>query len=237
MSFRIAALAISLLVFGALPARPAAAQQQPDTSSTTEQDTDYGSGIGLQILLTNSGFGLGAYYHRAVSRSTSFVGEISLGAGKDERELKFFQFGHSYVPNKANYLLMLPIQAGIVQRLFRESIADNFRPYAQFSAGPTLGWEYPYFDDRNDNGEYDSGDERIYDSIGAIPKGELRFGFGGTIAIGAHFGISKTMTQGVRIGYSFTYFGEGIQLLERKVQEAQHFFGTPTISLTFGKLL
>jgi hypothetical protein len=30
---------------------------------------------------------------------------------------------------------------------------------------------------------------------------------------------------------------QGIQLLEPQVQEAQNFFGTPTITLTFGKLL
>ncbi len=197
----------------------------------------YGSGIGFQILLTNSGFGLGGYYHRAISDATSFMSEISLGAGKDERELKFFRFGSSYIPNKANYLLMMPLQAGIIHRLFRNAIEENFRPYVQVTAGPTIGWEYPYFDDANGNGEYDANEEDSYDAIGALPKGELRVGYGGTLAIGAHFGLSRRMTQGVRIGYSFTNFLQGIQLLEPQVQEAQHFFGTPTITLTFGKLL
>lgn len=196
----------------------------------------YGSGIGFQILLTNSGFGLGGYYHRALGEATSFMSEISLGAGKDERELKFFRFGSSYIPNKANYLLMMPMQAGIIHRLFRNAIEENFRPYVQVTAGPTLGWEYPYFDDANGNGEFDS-NEDSYDAIGALPKGELRLGLGGTVAVGAHFGLSRRMTQGVRIGYAFTHFLQGIQLLEPQVQEAQNFFGTPTITLTFGKVL
>lgn len=228
------AFVVALLLAG-LPAT-AAGQDTDESGDRRQAETEYGSGIGFQILLTNSGFGLGGYYHHAMSPSTSFMTEISMGAGKDERELKFFRFGSSYIPNKANYMLMMPVQAGIIHRLFRDVIEDNFRPYIQATAGPTIGWEYPYFEDLNGDGEYDS-EERTYDSIGALPKGEFRFGLGGTIAIGAHFGLSKKMTQGVRIGYAFTHFFEGIQLLEPQIQKAQNFFGTPTITLTFGKLL
>ena len=135
---------------------------------------------------------------------------------------------------------MLPLQVGIQRRLFRDTIEDNFRPYLQVTTGPTLGWEYPYFDDRNGNGIFDDdGDdpERTYDSFTAIPKGHVRFGVSGMIAIGAHFGLSRRVTQGVRIGYALTYFTEAIQLLEADVQGGAHrYFGTPTISLTFGRL-
>lgn len=214
--------------------QPAGAQATEEAPSDPE---GYGSGFGAEILLTNSGFGLGGYYHRSVTDATSFMAEFSLGAGKDERELKFFRFGSSYIPKKANYLLMMPIQVGATHRLFRDTIEDNFRPYVQITAGPTFGWEYPYFNDVNRNGKYDAGEEQTYDSIGALPKGDFRFGLGGTIAIGAHFGSSKKVAQGIRIGYSITRFFEGIQLLEPEVQGAQHFFGTPTITLTFGRLI
>lgn len=222
------------MAFALLAAAPAAAQTEPVSS---ESAREYGSGFGAEVLLTNSGFGLGGYYHRSVSDNTSIMAELSLGAGKDERELKFFRFGTSFIPNKANYLLMMPVQAGMIQRLFRDEIEDNFRPYVQISAGPTLGWEYPYFNDANGNGRHDAGVEDTYDSIGALPKGEFRLGFGGTLAIGAHFGSSKKVTQGVRVGYAFTYFFEGIQLLEPQIQAAQRYYGTPTITLTFGRLL
>lgn len=215
-------------------AQPLCAQSPTDTQ---DGDRGYGSGFGAAILLTNSGFGLGGYYHLAVTDATSLIAELSLGAGKDERELKFFRFGSSYIPKKANYLLMMPIQVGATHRLFRDTIEDNFRPYVQVTAGPTFGWEYPYFNDENGNGAYDAGDEQTYDSIGALPKGEARFGMGGMIAIGAHFGSSKKVAQGIRVGYSFTRFFDGIQLLEPQVQEAQRFFGTPMITLTFGRLI
>lgn len=215
---------------------PAHAQEGAEPNTTDQADNPYGSGLGFQILLTNSGFGLGGYFFRSINTSTSFMADISLGAGKDERELKFFRFGSSFIPNKANYLLMMPIQAGLIHRLFRNAIEENFRPYVQVTAGPTIGWEYPYFNDENGNGQFDR-EEDTFDSIGALPKGDLRMGIGGTIAVGAHFGLSRKVTQGVRIGYSFTHFLQGIQLLEPQVQEAQQFFGTPTITLTFGKLL
>ena len=197
----------------------------------------YGTGFGGEVLLTNSGFGLGGYYHRAVTEGTSLLVEFSLGAGKDERELKFFRFGSSFIPNKAHYLLMMPVHAGVFRRLFRRAIEDNFRPYVQVTCGPVFGWEYPYFDDLNGNGRYDSDAERTYDSIGGIPRGHLRVAMGGTVALGAHFGLSRKTTQGVRIGYTFARFFQGIQLIEPRLQGAQRFFGSPTIALTFGKLL
>lgn len=226
-----------VILFSSTFSPHASAQDGNDPAARIETDENpYGSGVGLQILLTNSGFGLGAYLHRSITDDTYFMTEVSLGAGKDENEMKFFRFGSSFIPNKANYLLMMPVQGGIIHRLFKDAIEENFRPYVQVTGGPTIGWEYPYFDDANGNGQNDR-EEDSYDSIGALPKGELRLGVGGTIALGAHFGLSRKVTQGVRIGYAFTHFFEGIQLLEPQVQEAQKFFGTPTITLTFGKLL
>ena len=197
----------------------------------------YGTGLGAQVMLTNSGFWLGGYYQRTLTATTSFLAEFSLGAGKDGREAAFFDgFGRKDIPNKANYLLIVPFQFGIHQRLFKESIEDNFRPFLQFTAGPTIGWESPYFDDKNGNGSFDEG-ERTYDSFTSLPRGHLSPAVSGMIGFGAQFGRSKKFTQAVRIGYTFIYFFEGIQLLEADVQRADHIFGTPSISFLFGKLL
>lgn len=232
-------------VLTTLPARAQPAEPAPRANP-------YGTGLGMAILVTNNGFGLGGYYHRAVSPSTAFLAELSIGAGKSDREIQFFGFGTSYIPRKANYLLMAPLQGGLVQRLFRNQIEDNFRPYVQLTAGPTLGWEYPYFRDLNGNGRYDPDYyedvnlngrrdrnepyERTYDAIGALPRGSARLGAGGTLALGAHFGRSRKVTQGVRFGYTFSYFFDGIELLEPDVQPPQRFFGTPSLTLTFGRL-
>ena len=220
-----------LLALATLAARPALAQDEaPDANP-------YGSGLGAQILLTNNGFGLGAYGRIALGETTSLLLETSLGAGKDEQELKFFRgFGDGFIPNKHNYLLILPLHFGLERRLFRDQIEDNFRPYLQFTGGPTLGWEYPYFEDRNGNEIFDEDIDRRYDTISAFPKGTPRFGFGGTVAVGAFFGLSQRVTQGVRFGYTFAYFAEGVQLLEPDVKEAQQLFGSPVITIAFGRL-
>lgn len=212
----------------------AQAQDQP---AAEEEEKTYGTGAGLQVLLTNNGFGLGAYYQHEIDAATSFLIESNLGAVKDGKEIKFFtRFGNGFIPNKRNYLLVLPVHLGIQQRLFAEAIEDNFRPYVHLTAGPSLGWVYPYFDDRDGNERYDDDIDRRYDVFTAFPKGQARLGVGGLIAVGANFGLSRKVTQGIRFGYAFHYFFEGIQLLEPDIKAAQQRFGTPVISITFGRI-
>lgn len=219
--------------------------QQGEAADGDLRENPYGTGAGLAIALSNSGFGFGGYFHRSVTMRNSLIAEIQLGAGKDEREEKYFgYFGNSYIPDKANYFLMLPIQLGVQRRLFAESIEDNFRPFVQATAGPTVGWQYPYFRDCDGDGLFDpqaqcadGSAERTYDAFSALFRGSSVFGIGGLVAVGAHFGFSENMTQGIRIGYSFHHFFDAIQLLEPDVENGrQRFFGSPSISLTFGRL-
>ncbi len=204
----------------------------------------YGSGAGLQVLLTNSGFGLGGFVSHEVSPTLSLMLDMSIAAGKDEREARFFRFGSSFVPGKANYLLLMPIQGGASVRLFRHEIEDNFRPFLQVTAGPTFGWLYPYFDDCNGNGnldeDFDCGDgrrERTFGAFTSLPRGSMKLGAGGMIAVGANFGQNRRASQGIRIGYAFNYFFDGIQLMERRIEpEPRRYIGSPTITLTFGRL-
>lgn len=226
-----------LLVLGTVPA----AGQAPRPG---EPANPYGSGAGFTVLITNSGFGLGGYVQRSVTPTASLIAELNLGSGKNEREFAFSDFlGRRTIPNKANYLLVLPVQVGWQQRLFRDAIEDNFRPYVQVIGGPVLGWEYPYFEDCDGDGERspepvceDGSAERIYDAFGSLGQGSLHLGVSGMIVVGAHFGLSRRVTQGLRVGYVVHHFFEGVQLLEPSVQGPQQFFGSPVISLTFGRL-
>lgn len=199
----------------------------------------YGNGLGFNIALTNSGFGIGAFWQRALSFHYTFISEFTMGAGKDSREQRFFNFwGESYIPGKANYLLMVPLQVGIQRRLFADDIQDNFRPFLQFSAGPTFGWVSPYFKDSNGNGVWDPDlNEKTYDSISAFPRGKGRMGAGSVVALGAHFGRSRKVTQSLRFGVSFIYFPDGIELMQKGIRESgpQEFFVSPVISLSFGR--
>jgi len=215
---------------------PLAAAAQPTRQTKTPPRNAYGSGFGLNIALTNSGFGLGGYFMRSVSTTTSLLADFMITTVKDEREQRLFNFfGESIIPNKQTYLHVLPFHLGFQTRLFKNSIEDNFRPYLHFSGGPTFGWVSPYYDDDNGNGRRDIS-ENIHDIISAFPKGHAEYGVGGSFALGANFGISKKVTQGIRFGYSFQWFPNGVQLLEPYASPMEEFFGTPTITLTFGRL-
>lgn len=211
----------------------------PARAQETKSDPHpYGSGAGVEILLTNSGFGLGGYDKRAVSPSLSVIGEMNLSAGKDESEGAFFnRFGQRFIRGKANYLLMVPARIGLQKRLFRRRIEPNFRPFVQVSAGPTGGYVYPYFEDENGNGRYDGNSvDTRHDVFSGLLKGHVRMGAGVLVAVGAHFGWSQKNTRGVRIGYRFDYFPEGVQLLEPAANDAQRFLGSPTIAVRFGRV-
>ncbi len=206
--------------------------------------------VGLELILTNNGFGLGGYYRDSVSVKYAFISEARIGAAKDPREIAFFDnFGRKSIPGKANYLLEVPIRIGFQRRIFSNKIEDNFRPFFELDAGPTLGWKYPYFDDCNGNQifelEFDcNGDggidpdegERRFDSFVALPKGDFQIGVGGAIGVGAHFGYSRRGVRGFRIAYSGDWYFKGVQLLEANIRGPQRYFFSPTITLFLGSI-
>jgi hypothetical protein len=233
---RLALLVLALAVPDLALAQPLPEPPEP----LPEGPAHYGTGLGATILLTNYGFGLGGIYRNAVGESTSFVTEFSVSAGKDEREQEFFVgfFGDTVVPFKRSYFLIAPLHVGVERRLFRASIEDSFRPFAQLLAGPALGFQWPYFEDEDGNG-IRGADERKLGVLSGLGDGSFRVGAGATLAIGAYFGESRRATQGFRIGYVASYFFEDVDLLEPRPEvesPTQRFFGTPVVSLYLVRL-
>ncbi|MEM1042457.1 MAG: hypothetical protein AAGI91_07485 [Bacteroidota bacterium] len=231
------------LVFLVL-ALTAAAQAQPLPEplpdAPPEALGEYGNGIGASLMLTNFGFGLGALYRNALSETTSLTVEFSASAGKDEREQEFFIgfFGDTVVPFKRSYFLVAPLHVGIEQRLFRASIEDSFRPFVHVLAGPSAGFQWPYFEDQNNNGIRET-DERKLGALSGLNEGSFQLGVGATLAFGAYFGESRRATQGFRIGYVGSYFFEPVDLLELRPEvesPTRQFFGTPVVSLYLVRL-
>lgn len=219
---------------------------QPPTGQPPTAHRDYG----FALTLTNSGFGVGGYLRDSLNIRWALLVGLSVGPGKDEREVAFFnRFGQKSVPGKAHYLLVVPLHAGLQRRVFREQIDDNFRPFVQASAGPTVAWEYPYFFDCDGNGVFeafadcngngiqeDSEGDRRLGAYRALPEGRLLFGFGGGLAAGAYFGHGQRGARGFRIGYSFNYYLAGTSLLEVDRNRPRHYFGTPHVVVFFGRL-
>lgn len=218
---------------------------QPDDvfPSGTQDSTRgrYGTGGGISINLNDSGFGLGGFYRAQLSPTTSGIVELSIGVAKDAREQQFFigLFGDTVTPFKRNYALMLPTHVGVEHRIFADQIEDNFRPYIQITTGPTIGYQWPYFKDVNENGIREQG-EGLNGLFSAIGEGQLRLGVGGTLALGAYFGQSRRSAQGVRIGYTASYFFEELDLLELDTAvdlPSRHYFGSPIVSFHLVRLL
>ncbi len=200
----------------------------------------YTGGYGGAVVLTNYGFGLGGLVRLGLGPGTSFVAELRVGVGKDEREQEFFvgPVGDTVTPFKRSRFLMAPLEAGVERRLFREAIEDDFRPFVQLLGGLAFGYQWPYFDDDDGDGIRSADEERrsVFDFAG----GEARLGLSGTVALGAFFGEAGRPTLGLRIGYTAAYFFEPVELLEPRPTVAapsRRYFGTPLVTLYFVRLL
>lgn len=186
------------------------------------------------MLLTNHGFGLGGIVRLRLAEHTSAVIDLSITAGKDAREQEFFvgPFGETITLFKRNRFLMMPLHVGLEQRLWPVAIEDDFRPFVHIGGGPVLGYQWPYFDDLNDNGRRDPGEPTrgAFDLRG----GSFRTGVASTASFGAYFGSGRGNTVGLRLGYAVQYFFQDVQLLEERPEierSSRRFFGSPVITL------
>jgi len=206
----------------------------PDTTAAR-----YGSSTAVAFNLTEFGFGIGATGRTRLTDDLSIAVELGVGAGRDEREQQFFVgfFGDSVIPFKRNYVLLAPLHIGVEQRLFRRTVEDNFRPFVHASMGPTLALQWPYFQDRNNDGRRDDGEETLGVFEG-LNDAAPRLGVGGTVAVGAAFGRGRTM-QSIRFGLSTDIFPARVDLLEESPEvesPSRQAFWTPVISFHVGRL-
>lgn len=178
---------------------------------------------------------------RHLSDDLSFTLEASVGLGKDEREQQFFTgfLGDTVTPLKRNYALLLPLHAGFEWRILRRQIEPNFRPFIHVAAGPTIAFQWPYFNDANENGIREDGEDR-HGAFGGISDLKPLGGIGGMVALGAYLGDSRRSAQGVRIGFEINHFFRDVELLEPREDvdnPSRKTFATPVISFHLVRLL
>ena len=242
--FLLRRLALASLAAGVLAVGPGAAAQRvapplPDTTAAR-----YGTSGALVFGLTEYGLSAGLSGRVRLTDDLSFTSEIGLGAGRDEREQSFTvdPLGTRVTALKRNYFLMVPIHLGLERRLFREAVEDNFRPFVHADVGPTIGYQWPYFDDLDGDGARDDG-EALLGAFGGLDDGEARLGVGGTLTVGAFFGRSRRNTQALRFGLQGTYFPAEVDLLELPSEGAsvedpsRKAFWTPVVSFHVARLL
>ena len=226
-----------LLASGASGAQPL---PLPDADTTA---TRFGTSTAVVIRLDEYGFGLGGATRGRLTDDLSITFEAGVGSGKDTREQQFFfgSFGDSVTPFKRNYALLVPLHLGLEQRLFRQSVEDNFRPFVTASGGPVMAFQWPYFDDIDSNGiRDDASGEDILGALSGIPDGQIRVGLSGNTAVGAYFGSGTRRAQGLRFGFIAHYFPGEVDLLELRPEvedPSRQWFITPVVSFHLVRLI
>lgn len=156
--------------------------------------------LGLDIMFSEGGFGLGGFYRRQYSdKITGFV-DLSISEAKDEREFEYFDYytQQSYTVGKKNRVFIIPVNFGIQYRLFEEVIYDNLRPYLNAGVGPSMILTTPY-------------SKEFFDAFG---DARLKFAGGGYVGFGANFGLDKSSLVGINVRYYvIQFFDQGVESL------------------------
>lgn len=194
-------------------ALPRAQARLSDTLVTPERKRN---ALGIDVLLSTGGVGLGVFYRRQYTEDLYGFGTFSISEVKDDREIELYDYwGQKFVPGKVNRFLLLPLIFGVQYRLFREEIADNFRPYVTAALGPSMVYSTPY----------------AREFFNALKYGQAHYTLGGYVGFGAFFGLQEGNLAGLSIRY---YFVPLRNQLESLVQTYKKQFGGFFITFNFG---
>jgi hypothetical protein len=229
---------------------------------------NYGSGIGFNVLMNNFGFGTGIEYRRVIAPQFEILASLRMTALRDPSEQTFqdFFFGQQVVPNKYQRAFAFPFLLGMRQRVFGDTINDDYRFFVSAALGPAAAFSYPYFQDINNNGyreQFQNFFEPVNDVFTGLSDGEWQWGGAGEFKIAVDIGSNFSRLNSIEFGYYFYYFPDAIQImmpnqpaLRQNVgpgqsqfifdengelvlepfYDPQRFFGSPQITFTFGWL-
>jgi len=189
---------------------------------------------GIDLMLSNNGFGVGTFFRKRETPDISWFASLAVSDVKDEQEIEYYDiYGRSYSPYKKNRLFLIPLFAGVEYRLFREEIADNFRPYLSAALGPAMMVIAPYQREVT----MDLGTGTTYTQYEEIEFFEslnyatTQYTVGGYIGAGAYFGSEGGTLSGLSVRYYFIPFQKGIETLQGVYVSN---FGGLYITLNFG---
>jgi hypothetical protein len=192
---------------------------------------------GLDLLMSNNGFGLGFFYRYELSDELSLMGNFAVSDVKDEAEFEQYDYyGNSFVPGKKNRLLMIPLTVSVQYRLFKDDIVDNFRPFINAGFGPTMIYVAPYarpIDYYFTDGTYAYTDPGKIDFFTSLKYGKMRYTLSGFIGAGVYFGMEKGTLTGLSVKYLLAPFPDGIEVMQGGFIRN---FGGLFITISFGSM-
>lgn len=182
----------------------------------------YSSGLGVNIVMNNFGFGVGGEFRKVISPQTEAFLSLRITGLRDVSEQTFTDvfFGQEIIPNKFSRAFAFPALVGVRKRFFANAIQEDYRFFASISAGPVFSFTFPYFDDANNNGYREQGYETelgYYEPVNDIftgwKDGEWSLGATGEFKIGVDIGRNFSNLSSIEFGYYAYYFPDGVQLM------------------------
>ncbi len=205
------------LLFLIFPLLPLNAQKigklAPDTSRVVFPPNAWE----VNVMFSEGGFGLGTLLRKNLSDNLSGFIDFSIGESKDDREFEYIDYyGNVYTFNKKNRVFMFPLNFGLQYRIFSDALTDNMRPFISVALGPSFAMTDPY--------------EREF--FEALKYAQMKVAFGGYVALGANFGMSRESLLGFTIKYSFAhFFDKGVENIYDRFRKD---IGSLSISLDIG---
>jgi len=176
--------------------------------------------LGMDIMFSEGGFGLGGFYRRELSRKVTLFGDFSISEAKDEKEFEYVDYyGQKFTVGKKNRVFLLPVNFGVHYRLFENTITDNLRPYINAGVGPTFVVTTPY------NQEF----------FKAFGDAQMHYALGSYIGFGANIGLDTQNLIGLNFRYYYIgFFDEGVESLDGRYQKnLGGFFVTINLGLMY----
>lgn len=159
--------------------------------------------LGLDILFSGSGWGVGMFYHHKIVDNVTIFGNFAFTPRRNTDEFENVWYGSiPVVADKVNRLFMIPMTVGINYRLFSETLQESFRPFVSAGITPTIILQTPYLQ----NGIY----YEFFNSFGYMSSYTR---VGGMFSVGSLFGNpSDGNVMGVMIRYyTIPFGGDGIE--------------------------
>ncbi|CUT05286.1 Outer membrane protein beta-barrel domain [Candidatus Kryptobacter tengchongensis] len=172
---------------------------------------------GIDLSVANNGFAFGTFYRYQLKDVYFLQATLNFMTAKDKNEVEYIDpwTGQTFVPNKVNRILVLPLSISLQYRLFKDELADNLRPFLMAGTGPTLIFTTPY-------------EKEFFSSL---KYGKAHYTVNFYIGVGAYIGLDPRTISGLSIRYYFIPYSKGIESLRgRPIKE----FGGINLTLTFG---
>jgi hypothetical protein len=173
--------------------------------------------LGLDLMIGESGFGVGGFYRHQTSNEFTMFTDISISEAKDEREFEYIDiYGNTITYGKKNRIFQIPLNFGFQYRLFEYQLEDNLRPYLTLGVGPSLVITTPYAK------EY----------FNAFGDAKFYLAAGGYVGFGANFGLDKSNLVGLNFRYYLiNFFNKGVESLDGRFNKT---IGGFFVSINFG---